>query len=460
MQSNRPDFKLHTSPSSAKINWSKYKTRYYLHFDTPIDIMHIKDQIQDPKWVSSYAFLPSIHFTITFNKYVTISKDKSLPLHLRKEKKKKKRQIYYAAHKDRFIYKYYGDRLNDAYNYYAKEYGIDETAIAYRNNKPGCNTVDFAYEVFDFLYQQEQAVIMSIDFTKFFDNINHRFLKNNIKTVLGVNELPDDWYKVYKNLTQYTYVNKSKIDNYLKQAYGIKRLKKLIQSKQLKKIMNPADFRVFKKENLYKNKKPYGIPQGSGMSAVCSNVHLIAFDQDIKRWAEQHDALYRRYCDDMILIIPVSGTSSQNISILKDSILSKVLSYEEQGLKIQEEKTEIRLYDGRRIVDEQNKDSSLDYLGFVTDGQVIRLREKSLFKYYYRAYRKADTSRRIALATKRKGPRKELYSIYTHLGFKYKEYGNFTTYANNAHKMMSQLKVESQINKQVKRHWNKIHKRL
>lgn len=458
-RSNRPR-QLHNLPSSSKIDWSKYETKYNLHFDKPVNIEHVKDKIQNPDWVASHAFLPSIHFNINFNKYITISKDKELPINKRKEKKKKVRQIFYAAHKDRFIYKYYGDLLNEAYNEYADKNGIDDIALAYRNNKRGKNNVDFAYEVFDYLFTQNQAVVISIDFTKFFDHIDHRTLKKNIKTVLNVEELPHDWYKVFKNLTQFTYMHKSDINVFLKQQYGVKKLKELLKSQKLTRIMTPDEFRIFKEKHLYKNKKPFGIPQGSGMSAVCSNVHLIHFDQEIKAWAEAHQALYRRYCDDLILVIPVSDTSSNELEKNKNEVLQIIYRYKSQGLKIQEEKTEIRIYSNGIILDESLQKSTLDYLGFVTDGQTVRMREKSLFKYYCRAYRKADTSRRIAFATDRKGPKAELYRIYTHLGFKYKDRGNFITYAQRAHVKMNRLKTQSLIGKQVKRHWGKIHKRL
>ncbi|MUK87425.1 reverse transcriptase [Ornithinibacillus sp. L9] len=458
-QSNRPQ-QLHNLPSSSVIDWSKYEPKFYLHLDDRVHIEHVKSKIQDPNWVSSHAFFPSIHFNITFNKYVTTSNDKKLPKEQRKQKKKKVREIYYAAHKDRFIYKYYGDILNSSYNEYAQNNGINEIAIAYRNNKSGRNNIDFAYEVFDFLLSQNQAIVISIDFTSFFDYIDHRNLKQNIKSVLGVKELPTDWYKVFKNLTQFTYVNKSDIDEFLKNKYGVKKLKKLIKTQKLTKIMSPKEFRSFKKEHLYKNKKTYGIPQGSGMSAVCSNVHLIHFDQEMIKWASEYNALYRRYCDDLILVIPVDRANTQKVELLKEEVIQIINSYQSHGLKIQEEKTEIRLYSEGKVFDENQLQSTLDYLGFVTDGHTIKIREKSLFKYYSRAYRKANTSKRTAYVTKRKGPRKKLYKIYSHLGFNYKGRGNFITYAYRAHDKMKNLKAKSIIRNQVKRHWNKIHRRL
>jgi len=203
----------------------------------------------------------------------------------------------------------------------------------------------------------------------------------------------------------------------------------------------------------------YGIPQGSGMSAVCSNVHLIHFDQELHKWASQHDALYRRYSDDLILVIPCN-LSSLDYKGIKDEVLHIVSKYKEYGLEVQEKKTEIRLYQNGRVIDENQEVSTLDYLGFVTDGDTVRIREKSLFKYYSRAYRKAKTSKRISLATGRPGPKRELYDIYTHLGSNYKGYGNFITYAQEAHQTMKQLKTTSMIRRQIKRHWGRIHKRM
>lgn len=459
MKRSKGPRRLHSLPSSSKVDWSKYKQKNYLHFDESIKIEHMKSKIQNSKWVASYAFLPSIHFEIVFKKYITVTEiDDQGRKSKRKEKKDKVRKIFYAGHKDSYIYKYYGDLLNEAYNAYAEDNGINEVAVAYRNNKKGKNSIDFAYEVFKHLFQQERAVIISMDFTSFFDKISHKTLKQNIKHVLKVEGLSDDWYKVFRNLTKYTYVKKSDIDEFLKNKYGVKKMKKM----RLSKIMEPQEFREFKKGNLHPNKNPFGIPQGSGMSAVCSNVHLIEFDKEIMEWVKQkHEfALYRRYCDDLILVIPISGEGTDIFYSIRDELLDIVEKYKEDGLDIQKEKTEIRLYQNGEILNEQLEPATLDYLGFVTNGKLIRIREKSLFKYYSRAYRKAKTSKNIALATGRPGPKKELYDLYTHLGYHYKGFGNFVSYAYKAHRKMNQLPTHSMIRRQIKRHWKKVHKRL
>lgn len=461
-QSNGPH-QLHNLPSSTKIEWENYIQKNYLHFDKRINMERtkvmedVKDYIENPDNITSHAFFPFIHFDIVFKKYVTIKTVKpDGEVEKKKERKKKSRKIYYSAHKDSFIYKYYGDLLNIAYNNYAKQKGIDEVALAYRNNKTGKNNIDFSFEVFEFLFRQEEALVVSIDFTSFFDNLSHNVLKQNIKTVLGTDKLPDAWYKVFKNLTQYSYINKTDIDAFLKRKYGVKKLKDI----RLPKIMGSQDFRTFKRKHLKKNKETFGIPQGSGMSAVCSNVHLIHFDSEVLEWANQHNAIYRRYCDDLILVIPTIGLSNASIESIKEELFTIFSEYEPQGMKIQAQKTEVRIYRKKQILNESFEPSTLDYLGFVTDGQKMKLREKSLFNFYTRAYRKAKTSKRISYATKLPGPKKELYDLYTHLGYRYKGHGNFVSYALKAHEKMNTLRTQSLIRRQVKRHWEKIQKRL
>lgn len=455
-RSNGPR-RLHGLPSSSNVNWSKYKTRKYIHFDERVKIEHLKANIQDPSWVASYAFLPSIHFELILKKYITVKKADNSKV---KKKEKKIRGIYYAAHKDSFIYKYYGDLLNNAYNEYASLTGIDAIAVAYRNNKQGKNNIDFAFEVFDFLLKQDEAIVIALDFKSFFDKIDHKSLKQKMKRVLCVEELPKDWYKIYKNITRYSYVEKSDIDEFLLDKYGKKRFKKVRSS--LAKIMEPAEFREFKKGRLHVNLDDYGIPQGSGMSAVCSNVHLIDFDKEVLEWAKQkhEEALYKRYCDDLIIIIPVVNATVELLEDLKNELMYHIEKYRSEGLIIQEKKTELRIYKDKTIYNEKLRISSLDYLGFVVNKNIIRIREKSLFKYYSRAYKKAKISKRIEKATNRPGPKRKLYDLYTHLGHKYLNYGNFIAYAKKAHKLMRKLPCESHIKKQIKRHWRKIHKRL
>src|SRR5699024_3479307 len=110
MNSNSNKLQLRTPSSSATNIWDKYQTKNYLHFDTPLNIRHVKHLIQDSEWIKSRAFLPFINFDIVFKKYGQKDPDKIIkenPTNADlKEVKEKDRNIMYASHLDQFIYKY------------------------------------------------------------------------------------------------------------------------------------------------------------------------------------------------------------------------------------------------------------------------------------------------------------------------------------------------------------------
>jgi hypothetical protein len=55
-----------------------------------------------------------------------------------------------------------------------------------------------------------------------------------------------------------------------------------------------------------------GIPQGSAMSALLSNVYLIDFDEYLQILGQKMGFAYRRYCDDILIIC------RSNFSLPKD----------------------------------------------------------------------------------------------------------------------------------------------
>ena len=105
----------------------------------------------------------------------------------------------------------------------------------------------------------------------------------------------------------------------------------------------------------------------------------------------------------------------------------------------------------------------INYLGFTFDGRIVHIRDKSLFKFYCRAYRKIKRIKENTDEKSFNAGKKAIYHSYTHLGAsKYsKDHGNFLTYAYKADEIFSQSKVlESGIRNQVKRHWYKIDSKL
>lgn len=458
------------------INFEKYKPKAYLHLDARVHFKRVYPQVSNPKFVERHAFYPFIHFKMDLKKYSVKPNHTNREARLAQDqenykyRKPKKRLIFYASHLDSYIYKFYGEKLNKKYtNYVTNVKDIDDEVLAYRDNKRGKNNIHFAKEVFKKIIEQEKTLIIMMDFTSFFDNLNHKVLKQNLKKVLGVDELPLHWYKLYKSLTKYSYVDKRKLDKYLEEKHG-GNYKEKLKSRDITRYMSPEEFRGQKKKPGFIEFNPgidKGVPQGSGMSSVLSNVFMIEADERIKNLASSYEGLYRRYCDDIVVIIPLKG--NVNKFDVRDSVVGDILSIigDYEGLEIQKEKTEIYEYNQNQIYlfneaekVNQFKATKLNYLGFSFNGKEIMLLEKSVFKYYSRAYKKIRIVNRYSAKYKKKVYRKSLYQIYTHMGRNYKGYGNFISYAEKAHQEMSELPIESLIYNQIRRHWYKIQNRI
>lgn len=427
------------------MNRQIYKDKFYTHLDKKKHHTGYQQRVQNVKWVSRHGFYPFIHFKMDCSKY---TKDNEGNKHI----KTKKRDIYYAAHIDRFVYEYYGNRLNNRYNQYMKLQGTGHVATAYRNCTPGKCNIDFAKEVFEFIVRCESAYIFVGDFSKFFDNLNHRYLKDKLNCVIGEKNLDEADYAIFKNITKFSYIEADDIE-----------LEKGMYRRDMRnwdKYFDTEEFHNFKRKYLKINNKDYQIPQGSSISAVYANVYMIDFDKKINDYITSQQGIYRRYCDDIIVVVPI---------LYKDNKIDKIEEFiyktkdEVPNLELNEDKTEHFLYNNETINKIKGQNNLINYLGFTFDGKTVRIRDKSLFKFYCRAYRKIkkvneNTDEKAFVAGK-----KAIYQSYTHLGVKKhsKDYGNFLTYAYKADEIFNKSKVlRSDIRNQVKRHWNKIDSKL
>ncbi|WP_283683716.1 reverse transcriptase/maturase family protein [Clostridium perfringens] len=430
----------------------KFKNKRYTHLDVKKNYLKYENLIKKPKWIASHGFYPFIHYKIIFNKY-TYNEDIN-----KKKKDPKERNIFYSSHVDGYIYQYYGQLVNEYYDKKSIELGINKVATAYRNNLRGKCNIHFAKEVFEFICKCNNAFIYVSDFKGFFDNLDHNYLKEKLEYVLNVSKLPIDQYVIYKNITKYTYVELSDIKN--------------VKDKNDNKVnaeakyFNTQEFRSFKKNHLKKNEEKYGIPQGASISSVYSNIYMIDFDKRVNDYVTSNKGLYRRYCDDLIIIIPIRDDEEFNNECIEYGNKIESIVQETRGLELNPEKTEKFVYStckDKKLTNLEGNNDILNYLGFSFNGNTVKIREKSVFKYYYKAYKKVATVKRYSGDIRQNVIKKKLYQQYTHLGdYKYgKKYGNFITYARRAEEVFNESNIlENKIHNQIKRHWNNINKRL
>lgn len=455
------------------IEWKELQSKkaapQYTHFDRRVSLEKCFNYITSPSKVSHHGFYPFIHYTLKSRKVKNGRKDKP-----------KTRQIYYAAHIDGWIYRYYAYLINEAYNKRVEQDGINSVAVAYRTNLKKSN-IDFAREAFRYIQYLKTCHILIGDFTDFFDNLDHVYLKKQLCDLLAVKKLPSDLYAVYKNVTQFSYVE---LEDLLK-LNGLENT-----SKGRKEFNDHTHERALSIEQFKQNKclihaSPHskiGVPQGSPISSVLANVYMLTADRSIQEYISAIGGFYMRYSDDFIIIIP--STSSDFDNHLK-SILDILHSVPHLTLK--PSKTKIFYYDNASIENctdlfvkkEPNESSEkqkniVEFLGFAFDGKHVRLRDKTISKYYNRLYRKLRTivKKKRLTSNNQKVSYKNIYDKYSYKGssgylrrkakrlgastVKSNVHGNFLDYVSRS---QSKFKGEP-INAATKRHMQKIKKKL
>ena len=408
-------------------------TKPYAHFDLRVSLSmpSIRKYVMDRTKIVTHSFYPFIHFEKKNSRYG-------------KKGPKKPRELYYCSHLDRCVYQRYAFLLNYQYNIWACENNIDDVAIAYRDNL-GKNNIDFAKDAFDAIRSFPQCFILVGDFTNFFDNLEHQYLKKMMCEVLGVERLPQDYFSVFKNITRFSSWDWKDIVKAVGENIAERGVRKKINSKET--VLTKEQFQKNKKD-IKKNISGVGVPQGSPISAVLSNIYMIKFDKDIKRYVTSKGGIYMRYSDDFIIVLPYERDAE--IADFTSYIFSYVESM--KGLiDLQKEKTSCYTYKDE-VIYEGDQPSSINYLGFLFDGKNIRIRPRAITKYYYRMRRKANTIGRSNW-TSSKGRRisaKELYSIYSRNDEK-------QTFIDYARKAKGILKLNDQeANALIKHHKRKI----
>lgn len=408
-------------------------TKPYAHFDLRVSLSmpSIRKYVMDRTKIVTHSFYPFIHFEKKNSRYG-------------KKGPKKPRELYYCSHLDRCVYQRYAFLLNYQYSIWACENNIDDVAIAYRDNL-GKNNIDFAKDAFDAIRSFPQCFIFVGDFTNFFDNLEHQYLKKMMCEVLGVERLPQDYFSVFKNITRFSSWDWKDIVKAAGENIAERGVRKKINSKET--VLTKEQFQKNKKD-IKKNISGVGVPQGSPISAVLSNIYMIKFDKDIKRYVICKGGIYMRYSDDFIIVLPYERDAE--IADFTSYIFSYVESM--KGLiDLQKEKTSCYTYKDE-VIYEGDQPSSINYLGFLFDGKSIRIRPRAITKYYYRMCRKAHAIGRSNWISS-KGRRisaKELYSIYSRNDEK-------QTFIDYARKAKGILKLNDQeANALIKHHKRKI----
>jgi hypothetical protein len=412
-----------------------FARRRYMHFDEPVSPRAARAFATNSESVVKWSFLPLLNWVLCANR-IKRHQDGNL------KPKQKDRPICYAAHKDAAIYAYYGAMLTENYEQELQRLGLAESVTAFRPGSGKCN-IDFAAEAFDWIRDHPNCLALAFDIEAFFDNLDHQILKHQWARIIRQDRLPPDHYAVYRSLTRFAYVDRLEA---LK-ALGISPHN--VRSGNRRRLCDPETFRLKIRGGglIRQNSNSFGIPQGSPMSAVLSNIYMLYFDAALAAKVNALGGFYRRYCDDMLCV--VDPAAQPDIEAFVANEIQKV------KLKLQAEKTGRHLFTLTR--NRLTADRPLKYLGFTFDGQRVLLRNAAISKYYSRmragitlAVQTMMRKNRIRVAhgeTPSHLKRRKLHILYTYLGRH-----NFPAYVYRATSIFN----EPAIKRQIRRHPAKL----
>ena len=431
----------------------QFRRRTYLHFDLPVSKEAAEVLVTNPELVARHSFYPFLGYTMTTER---ISRDDDG----RVVKRKKERGIKIAAHRDAAIYGYYSQLLGVGYEAALAERRLGEHVRAFRSLPGGGTNIDFAGEVFRFVEARRPCVALGFDVEGFFDNLDHVKLKHAWRQILGVDRLPADHFQVFKSLTTFSWVERADV----LASFGISPHNP--KAGDRRRLCTPDEFRFTVRQGglLRRNQRPgKGIPQGSPISACLSNLYMLEFDTVLAGAVRKVGGLYRRYCDDIMVVVP-----PQHERAIRELITAQIAAV---GLTINDAKTDRAAFpEGHR----EPADKAIQYLGFTFNGAQTLLRQSSLNRYY------GKMRHGVALAkqTQRKHNRMELacgeplsplrrtkiYLQYSYLirrraGQSHgdpKAHGNFLSYAYRAARRLGAIEIK----RQVRNHWNKLQKAI
>lgn len=404
-----------------------YRRKSFAHFDRPLPYEAARDYVQNPKEVSRHPFWPFIAFEDTKRRFRTIDGKHVFD--------NKIRPLKYCAHRDGYVFAYYAYRLCAKYEEFIRNKSFSSAVIGYRAGK-GTN-ITMAYAAFEAISKRKSCHAICIDIKSFFDNLDHATLKRNLLAVLGKKRLDEDWFKVFKAMTRYAWVDSIDLSNRL--GYP--------ENDPPRPLCSAAEFRskVRSKSGgdiIKVNKAPYGIPQGSPLSSVLSNIHMLEFDERLNEYVRKNNGVYWRYSDD-ILVICRPDVSSRIQSRIKSEI-----GRLGGKLEISEEKTELSHFERRDSY--LVCDRPVTYLGFTFDGARILLRGRTLSRFYRRlTYAARHNAVAARLAGAKKPHKRKLYREFSHLG-----QSNFYAYAKRA----SIVFKDKTPKRQLRKHKHIIHR--
>jgi hypothetical protein len=466
---------LHLSPKLPCSDKGKYKkTKRY-----------ISSYVSNPTNIQKHRFSPLLHYNIVEHRY---RKDKKIIIDngkIGRSYNAKPRPIFYCNHIDTQIFAYYSYKINERLDkVYKSDPLLNNAVIGYRRIdktkvRRKC-TIDFAKETFNAIHnhQTKDLSVLCLDIKEFFDSLSHPIIKSSWHNLFQREYLELDEYKVFKAITNPTYIDLEELFYFHPRLKG-KKVKYINNLKTSSIFSSFTEFRsiVYKYRLLKKynnNDLCKGIPQGTPISATLSNLYFLEVDKEVSSYLHGVGGMYRRYSDDILIMCPtdkLDEVKSKTINVIGDKLKLNIQTKKSLYARLTRDSL-IQPWNLEVTLDEDPAHKVISYLGFDYDGESVMIRNKSISKYY-RSLKRAIRRRAFYAKLKNESNkenktlddawiyRHRLYKSKSHLGSKTKGFkglpkkGNYITYIKKADKIFKEdiSLIRNKFRRQIRNHW-------
>ena len=383
--------------------------RGYKHFDAPVGEAFAL-RLANGGNILRHSWSPLIHYIKRVKRYKpldghTVYKD---------------RPIMYASHRDACILsKFASDLTRRLDDFYERE-SISAHVIGYR--RLGKSNYDFSAEAYKFAKSKSPCVVLCFDITGFFDHLDHRLLKDRLKRLLGVAELPSDWFAVFRHVTRFHYVNRTELAG--NPEFNAKLKSRKPEPLASISAVKAAGIAIVPNENAF------GIPQGTPISSAFSNLYLMDLDRSMATLCDTRGALYKRYSDDILIICEIEDEAEVHKALL--------VAVKDHVLEIKHEKTERVLFDAAAP-------KAFQYLGFNVTPTGATIRQSSLARQWRKLKHSIKKTRKIAEAEIAGGRSNKVFTKRLRRRFYPVGVRNFSAYARRAAKAFGSKQIIRQV---------------
>lgn len=415
-------------------NYHRCKQRTYAHFDRPLTNEEASDLIRNPKRVSKHSFWPLVVYPLEsiYRESNNLGQRQTVS---------KKRPIAFAAHSDSHIYSFYASMINDRLEtIYSANLLCCNSVLAYRKFSPAKSNINFAQEAFDEIGRLDKCEVIALDVEGFFDNLDSELLKQAWQRLFGFERLPQDHFAVYKACTRSYGILVPTLRDLFRREIPRKR------GKAGQRICSPLEFRTkvapkleplqvlvgrIKKSSSFSVQK--GIPQGLPISSALANLYMLDIDIILSKSINDLGGSYRRYSDDILLIVPRGQGKAAEGLVMRylDAVKLNIKESKTQRAVVEGESgsDELKVYSLNKDYKKVNQRTKVSYLGFDFDGVNISVRDSTVSRFLIKSSR---AIRRAKIAAKQNGEnikRRQLYARLTSLEYG-KAYGD-SVYKSN-----------------------------